>query len=164
MSASYSCETTPDWNRLQKALAVEAERGFNNIEGRQQRFSEFLQSALSEPPEPLAEEQQGRWRSLSQDYARYPELSFADRQHLVAETRRTIYATRRSLEQSTTATDTAPLDATYRAAASSPAPPASAPPATTLFRKGAVPDLEQPVTYLKGVGPKNAERLAKLGI
>ena len=164
MSELESREKIPDWERLQKALAVEAERGFNNIEGRQQRFSEFLQCALSEPPEPLEEDHQGRWRSLSQEYARYDDLAFAARQHLVAETRRTIYATRRSLEQppanpgAMSRAATAPLapDAISRTATNASAPPP--------LHKGTVPDLEQAVTYLKGVGPKNAERLAKLGI
>ena len=163
-------ETTPDWNRLQKALAVEAERGFNNLEGRQQRFNEFLQSVLSVPPEPLSEENQGRWRSLANQYAQYGELSFADRQHLVAETRRTIYTTRRSLEESVepeTAPSPSGVGKTTGPNSSSPAavsPSVATSQSKTPFRKGAIPDLDQPVTYLKGVGPKNAERLAKLGI
>ena len=34
----------PEWQRLQKALSVEADRGFNDIQGSQYRFSEFLGS------------------------------------------------------------------------------------------------------------------------
>jgi len=33
---------SPDWVRLHKALAVEAERGFTDLVGNQYRFSEFL--------------------------------------------------------------------------------------------------------------------------
>ncbi|MBF2034885.1 MAG: ATP-dependent DNA helicase RecG [Leptolyngbyaceae cyanobacterium T60_A2020_046] len=158
----------PDWDRLQKALSVEAGRGFNNLEGRQQRFSEFLQSALSAPPAALPVTEQGRWRSLAEQYSQYSDLSFAARQHLVAETRRTIYQTRRSLQ-----TVTAPAtSSSSRAAAASPgrAQRAIASPPPTPFPNASasggqtIPTLDQPATYLKGVGPKNAERLAKLGI
>ena len=38
-----------DFLRLQKALAFEAEAGFNDLQGNQYRFSEFLQIALGEP-------------------------------------------------------------------------------------------------------------------
>ena len=33
---------TPDWMRLHKALAFEAENGFIDLVGKQYRFSEFL--------------------------------------------------------------------------------------------------------------------------
>ena len=36
----------PEWQRLQKALSVEADRGFNDIQGSQYRFSEFLGLSL----------------------------------------------------------------------------------------------------------------------
>jgi ATP-dependent DNA helicase RecG len=61
MSEVPTNDKTPDWNRLQRALMVEAERGFNDLEGHQQRFSEFLQGELSSPPEPLTEDQRGVW-------------------------------------------------------------------------------------------------------
>jgi len=65
MSALSPSDKTPDWSRLQRALMVEADRGFNDLEGHQQRFSEFLQGVLSSPPEPLPEDKQGVWRSLA---------------------------------------------------------------------------------------------------
>lgn len=177
MSEVSPSEKTPDWNRLQRALMIEADRGFNDLEGHQQRFSEFLQGELSSPPEPLSEDKRGVWRSLAADYGRYGDMSFAARQHLVAETRKTLYETKKTLEQAqptaTVASDPANTSGTtgnHRRALrtgntvgqsqtgrSLPAPSASS-------YKGKTPPLEQPVTYLKGVGPKNAERLAKLGI
>jgi len=42
-----------DWIRLHKALSVEAERGFNDLEGNQQRFSEFLKKSLEDTPDQL---------------------------------------------------------------------------------------------------------------
>ena len=126
---------------------------------------------LSSPPEPLPEDKQGVWRSLAADYGRYGEMSFAARQYLVAETRKTIYETQKTLESAQLA---ARKVAPAPAAAKSPtgngrgANPGqtsvAASGSSTATFQGKTPPLEQPVTYLKGVGPKNAERLAKLGI
>ena len=88
-----------DWVRLQKALSVEADRGFNDLVGKQQRFSEFLSDSLHQPPSTLPSADQQRWRTLSEEFGRYDNLTFAQRQHLVADARRFLYQTRRILEQ-----------------------------------------------------------------
>jgi len=166
MSHVSPSEKTPDWARLQKALMVEADRGFNDLEGHQQRFSEFLHGALSSPPAPLAAEKQAIWRSLAADYARYGEMSFAARQYLVAETRQTLYETKKTLEDAhpvAAATSSSPSQ-NGRARQQRQRPPTAAATQPAIGATGKTPPLEQPVTYLKGVGPKNAERLAKLGI
>ena len=174
MSEVSPREHTPDWQRLQRALMVEADRGFNDLEGHQQRFSEFLQGELSSPPTPLSEDKQGVWRSLAADYERYRDMSFAARQHLVAETRQTLYETKKSLERAQPAA-TPPLATTAaeettrqarrvgQSAVGAKTPRSQSSPSSPAFKEKTLP-LEQPVTYLKGVGPKNAERLAKLGI
>jgi ATP-dependent DNA helicase RecG len=164
-----------DWDRLQKALTVEAERGFNDLEGRQQRFSEFLRDRLSQPPSPLAAAERARWRSLAERYQTYGDLGFAARQHLVAETRRTLYDSRRQWEQQQSPSAPAEPGSGDRTTASgkrsrslatSAVTPAQAVPIvpTVPAGGGKVPELDQPITYLKGMGPKNAERLAKLGL
>jgi len=76
---------SPDWIRLKRALAVEAREGFNDLAGRQYRFSEFLHLELGQPE--LARYDRGRVKELAEQYARYPDLSFAQRRHLVAQTR-----------------------------------------------------------------------------
>lgn len=91
--------TSPDWGRLQRALSVEAESGFNDLVGKQQTFSEFLRDSLQQPPGVLPPDQQQSWQSLAQKYSDYGDLGFAQRQHLVAETRRFLYGTQRMLEQ-----------------------------------------------------------------
>jgi len=45
---------SPDWVRLHKALAVEAERGFTDLVGKQYRFSEFLSLSFANPSYPVA--------------------------------------------------------------------------------------------------------------
>lgn len=131
----------PELDRLTKALSLEADRGFMDLQGREQRFSEFLFDSLSSPPPSdwqLDPDEQRRWQELGQRYQRYSLLPLPDRQHLVAETRRWIYQVRRSLEPP-------------------PPPKPSYLPRTDL-------KLDQPLQYLKGIGPKSATKLAQLGL
>jgi ATP-dependent DNA helicase RecG len=164
--------TSPDWSRLQQALALEAERGFNDLVGKQECFSQFLRRSLGEMP--------GAWASpcheLATRYGNYDDLSYAQRQHLVAETRRTLYQLRRQQEQ-----------LSLLGTSSSPAiDPASEPPVPThgstqrskqakqtrttalvepsQLNRSAAPKLDLPLTYLKGVGPRLSSLLAKLGL
>ncbi len=148
--------SSPDWTRLQRALSVEADSGFNDLVGKQQTFSRFLGENLSHPPAILPAAQQQSWQALGQQYSHYSDLSFAQRQHLVAETRRFLHQNQRLLEQ----------HATIRSGRTQEKPPAR-PPTTPIASTPAttrLPTLEQPLTYLKGIGPKNSDRLAKLGL
>ncbi|MBW4468225.1 MAG: ATP-dependent DNA helicase RecG [Pegethrix bostrychoides GSE-TBD4-15B] len=139
-----------DWLRLQKALSVEAERGFNDLLGSQYRFSEFLSFSLNQPPPALPPTERQRLQTIASEFTQYSDLSFSERQHLVAETRRALYQTRQALE--------APVEDSK--------PKASRPKTTSLSEKTAKlpPKLEQAVTYLPGIGAKNSEKLAKLGL
>jgi ATP-dependent DNA helicase RecG len=127
---------TPDLlQRLHKALAVEVDRGFCNIRGAKQYFSEFLSSSLPEVPTLLQEvEDPQRWQSLGRQFAEYGVMSADERQHLVAETRRFLHRVRRNLEK--------------------PANPS--PPEAKLLTRS--------VSTLTGIGPKLAAQLAKLGL
>lgn len=158
-----------DWTRLRRALAVEAEHSFNDLTGNHYRFSQFLSLALSQPPEHLSRSEQQRWQELSQQFSAYGDLSFAQRQHLVAETRRFLHQMQRLCESvpdptprvsSMQETDRVPPSRTAESPSPLPKPPTTAP----LLPTQRVAELDQPVTYLPGVGPKNADRLAKLGL
>lgn len=132
-----------DLQRLQRALSLEAELGFTDLRGREQTFSQFLQSVFGQDPPAgwtLDGEERRRWKELGSRYRLYPQLELAERQHLVAETRRWLDRLRRQQEQ----------------AQSGPPSPALPPP------KGL--SLEQPLQFLKGIGPKSAEKLAQLGL
>lgn len=131
--------------RLHRALAAEADRGFGNIRGNRQYFSEFLSAALSEPPTGIAgADEQRRWQDLGKKFERYGELEAGARAHLVAETRRFLHRLRRSLEPP-------PVPKSNGRNSRSQPPP-----------KPEV--LEQPVSTLKGIGPKLAAQLEKLGL
>jgi len=163
--------STPDWGRLQRALSVEAESGFNNLVGKQQTFNEFLHDCLDAPPAELPTVDRDAWQALAERFGGYPDLSFSQRQHLVAETRRFLYHSQRQLEQQKTQ-DLRAKESGNGSQGSSPsgkgATARKAPKTTSVAAKDGdstrLPDLDQPVTYLKGIGPKNSERLAKLGL
>lgn len=141
----------PDWERLQRALSVEAERGFANLVGKEYRFSEFLELSLQHPPVHLLNDRnQQRWRSLSEKFINYPHLPLSQRQHLVAETRRFLYQIQQEIERQIT-----PIVKPPRLAATRPL--------STPFAKTGL-SLEQPLTTLTGLGPKSGDRLAKLGL
>lgn len=166
-----------DWLRLQKALSLEADRGFNDVVGKQYRFSEFLCLNLGQPSADLPPDDQRRLRDLSQQFASYADLTFAQRQHLVADTRRFLYQTRCRLDERsqtvehTNASSESNLSSASLAQGRSPQTTAAAsrpktPRTTSLVEpkpKVAV-TLDQAVTYLPGIGSKNSERLAKLGL
>lgn len=148
---------SPDWIRLQKALSVEADRGFNDLEGKQHRFSEFLSLTLNEPPSHLSPPDQQRWQDLGQQFTSYSELSFAQRQHLVADTRRFLHQAQRSWEAGQTEQGTQDAKSTAKL-------PKTTPIATPQPTSTRSISLDQALTYLPGVGPKSAEKLAKLGL
>ncbi len=81
----------PDWQRLQKALTIEAEQGFGDLMGRQYRFSEFLCLTFGKFPASMPTEERDRWQELAANFADYPNLETEARQSLVAQTRRYIH-------------------------------------------------------------------------
>ncbi len=143
-----------DWERLQKALSYEAEGAFNDRQGKTYRFSEFLHLSLQEPTEELPEGDRSRCREMAAKYADYSDLSLAQRRHLVADTRRFVWQVKRSLEDQS-ASPAEPQPRTIRQTKTTDIVARSSSSSITL---------DQPITYVKGVGPKNSDRLAKLGI
>ncbi|MBD3881389.1 ATP-dependent DNA helicase RecG [Phormidium tenue FACHB-886] len=154
-----------DWERLQKALAVEADQGFNDLIGKQYRFSEFLSFSLGQPSEVLPPAERTKSQTIAQAFARYSELTFAERQHLVADTRRFVYQVRKGLEEQREAAQVSEstVEKTGGTIAAKPAKVPKTKPIVEPKRKAEV-RLDQAVTYLPGIGAKNSERLAKLGL
>lgn len=124
--------------RLNHALAVEVDRGFENTRGTRQYFAEFLSTTLSAAPSELAGTDGRRWQDLGGRFGHYPDLNAGERQHLVAETRRFLHQVRRRLEEAASPRDRA------------------IPPAAEV--------LSQSTATLKGIGPKSAQQLEKLGL
>lgn len=159
---------------IAKALSVEAERGFNDLMGNQYRFSEFLSLSLNQPPAELPLAEQEKLRAIAARFDSYSDLSFAQRQHLVADTRRTLYQVRRELEGSGdqglrngeegseggSQNSNSSGSGISQATQTKTKLPRTAP----LVESRTKIELDQAITYLPGIGAKNSERLAKLGI
>ncbi|WP_413440188.1 ATP-dependent DNA helicase RecG [Synechococcus sp. MIT S1220] len=139
------------WLRpLQQALTLEIERDCSDVQGRQQRFHQFLEQQLAQPPAlPFPEGSPERLETLQQRFGSYPGLERAERRRLITETRQWLHGLRSRLEPS------APM----------------APPTLKLVsdrsrdRPSREPlNLDSPLSALSGVGPKLAARLASMGL
>ena len=135
---------------LHQAAQLESERGFQDLQGRRERFSAFLCRSLQEaedwelPLPPAAE-----LRSLREGFAGYADHSAGRRRQLVAQLRQRLH--------------------TWRLQARPVQPPA--PPRLRLLeppstQAGATQPVgpETPLAELKGVGPRTATLLAGLGL
>ncbi|MGM0457478.1 MAG: ATP-dependent DNA helicase RecG, partial [Cyanobacteriota bacterium] len=152
MAPSPSVQNAPDWERLRKALSVEAERGFSDLVGREFRFHEFLEYQLKDPPARLAASDRQRWQDLAAEFANYPSLTLAQRQHLVAESRRVLLQSERSLEM--------------RSRSQRPPVTPRKPPTAELHSQvsPAQLTLDQPLTQVRQIGRRGGDRLARLGL
>lgn len=135
----------PDWIRLQKALSVEAEHDFVDLQGRNYRFSEFLCLSFKDVPPLSNSVDERRWQKIAEEFAKYPELNHSQRQHLVADTRRFL----RQLQQ----------DRETVATSSKPKIPKTVPPTQATYSSV---DLEKPLSQL--IGLSKSKYLERLGL
>ncbi|TVR06998.1 MAG: ATP-dependent DNA helicase RecG [Phormidium sp. GEM2.Bin31] len=152
MVQSPSVDNAPDWERLRKALSVEAERGFSDLLGREYRFHEFLQHQFNNPPARLAANDRQRWQNLAAEFAKYPSLTLAQRQHLVAESQRVLLHSQRSFEM--------------RSRSQRPPVTPRKPPTVELQPQVAPAglSLDQPLSQVRQIGRRGGDRLARLGL
>ncbi len=139
----------PDWLRLQKALTVEAERGFTDLVGKQYCFSEFLCLSFGTFPSDLSVDERQKWQDLAIKFATYPNLTLEERQHLVAETRRYLHLLQQGEKE---------VVPTYKKKI-----PAVKPQVNEVNRLLA-PQLDQNLSDLPEIGVKKAGSLARLGL
>ncbi len=139
----------PDWLRLQKALTVEAERGFTDLVGKQYCFSEFLCLSFGTFPTDLHVDERQNWQEMATKFAAYPTLTLEERQHLVAETRRYLYSLQHGKEEDV---------ATYKKKI-----PAVKPQVVNEVNRLA-PQLDQKLIDLPEIGVKKGGSLARLGL
>ena len=75
-----------DWERLEKALTVEKEYGYQNLQGKQHRFSEFLCLTFGKTPPVGNLLIMFQWQETAKKFARYPQLTQQERIDLIAQT------------------------------------------------------------------------------
>jgi ATP-dependent DNA helicase RecG len=143
----------PDWIKLQKALSIEAERGFNDIQGKHHIFHDFLYLSLKDLLAIVPLEVSARCQNLVDQFAIYPHLDQEARQHLIAETRRFLLHSQRLLESRKLIKESA--ETQTLSPQISPTPSLSSSPHKTVSINDAITEV---------VGPRNGNRLLKLGV
>ncbi len=159
----------PDWVRLQKALTVEAERGFTDLVGKQYRFSEFLCLSFGKPPATLSADERHRWQEMAAGFATYPQLSLEERQHLVAAARRYLYTSQKGEQGENRAGGAG--GAGGEIPIQNPKSKIVSPKTTPLIASDSVainqriaPSLDQPLSSLVEVGVRRGGYLARLDL
>ncbi|MFM5901276.1 MAG: ATP-dependent DNA helicase RecG [Dolichospermum sp.] len=143
---------TPDWIRLHKALAFEAENGFIDLVGKQHRFSEFLSLTFGKFPLGLPQKERSRWQEIAMQFANYPNLALAEKKDLVAEVRK-------YLNQLEEALETKPPRKIYELKNQNPTTPIVAEVNKKLAAK-----IDQELSSLPEIGIKKAASLARLDL
>ena len=143
------------WVRpLQQALTVEVDHGCNNIQGRTNKFSSFVSGYLLNFPSIVVPEYVlSKLKKLALDYEKYPSLSIDDRRRIIVKTRQTLhnlYTYQENKEK------TEPKKLKIRSVYDSVGSTKSS--STELL------NLSSSISAVKGVGPKQAERLSRLGL
>ncbi|MEI2578290.1 ATP-dependent DNA helicase RecG [Scytonema sp. PRP1] len=152
---------TPDWIRLQKALAIEAEQGFTDLLGKQYRFSEFLTLTFGKFPTGLPSIERRRWQELAAEFANYPNLAVEDRQHLVAESRRYLYQLQQATEGEAEEDEGDKGDKGAKSSYSFSLPKS---PIVAEVSRRLAPNLDQKLSDIPEIGVRKAANLARLGL
>lgn len=145
---------TPDWIRLHKALAFEAENGFIDLLGKQHRFSEFLSLTFGKFPPGLPQKERSRWQEIAIQFANYPNLALAEKKDLVAEVRKYLHQLEEELETKT-------LPKIYELKNQNPTTPT---PIVAEVSKKLAPKIDQKLSILPEIGIKKGESLARLDL
>ena len=143
---------TPDWIRLHKALAVEAENNCIDLVGKQYRFSEFLCLTFGKFPTALPAKERLRWHQVGMQFASYPNLPGEERQHLVAEVRRYLNQLQQELEKEEPRRN-------YESKNQHPTTPIVA-----EVSKKLAPTIDQKLSDLPEIGMRKADNLARLDL
>ncbi|MDB9488401.1 ATP-dependent DNA helicase RecG [Dolichospermum circinale CS-537/01] len=148
---------TPDWIRLHKALAFEAENGFIDLVGKQHRFSEFLSLTFGKFPLGLPQKERSRWQEIAMQFANYPNLALPEKKDLVAEVRKYLNQLEEELE-----TKTPPKIYELKNQNSKNQNPTT--PIVAEVSKKLAPKIDQKLSVLPEIGIKKAESLARLDL
>jgi ATP-dependent DNA helicase RecG len=159
----------PDWQRIQKSLAIEAQYGYTDLMGQQYRFGEFLSLSFGKPPTSASSNDRQHWRELAFEFSRYQDLDLFDRKTLIAKASQflTIAQQVASLEVNRApahvakANESAPRRVLPNVSSSTPkVTPASIP---TSPKDGSL-TLDRYLRDIPQIGIRKAEVLARLGL
>ncbi len=143
------------WIRsLQKALTVEVDNGFINLEGRINKFSSFVSGYLLTCPSIIVPDHElCKLKKLALNYEEYPSMSINLRRRIIAQTRQSLHDLHKYDQRSKT--NDGPNLKIKRSSS------------FNFYKNNSLSSsltLESSILTIKGVGSKQAERLSKLGL
>ena len=143
------------WVRsLQQALTVEVDHGFTNIQGRTNKFSFFVSGyLLTFPSIAFPKSDFSKLKELALKYENYPTMSMDSRRALIVQTRQALHDLYK-YQESNDRTDPKELKIKRKYD-------------SIRFSRSSSVDLlslRSSISAVKGVGPKQAERLSTLGL
>ncbi len=145
-----------DWERLKKALSVEAQYGFQNIQGKQYIFNDFLNISLSQTPI-ILKAYENKFIEMSKQFVSYPHLTLEERQTLLEKTKHFLQQMQDFYER-----EKERVKVKTKQSETIQKIPINH---STVFQQHSHNlDLEKPLKELKAIGYKNSDRLATLGL
>ncbi|MTF38440.1 ATP-dependent DNA helicase RecG [Cyanobacterium aponinum] len=145
-----------DWERIEKALQVESEYGYKNIQGKLYRFSEFLCLTFGETPPVTNLLVAFRWQETAKKFARYSHLTILEREDLINQTLNLIGEVKEMIVNKPYYHPVA--EEVKSLAVAEVKPPSSTSVAPVTLK------LDDPVTLLKAISLRQGELLKKLQI
>jgi ATP-dependent DNA helicase RecG len=152
----------PDWLRIQKALAVEAQYGYTDLEGQQYRFGEFLCLSFGKPPAYTSFDDRKYWREFAREFNNYHDLTLSDRKLLIARASEFLTIAQQVAVQKAS---TQPLDSPVVVSQSRRVIPAPTTQKVAPVAKGNVTlTLDRYLKEIPQIGSRKAEVLSRLGL
>ncbi|NET45243.1 ATP-dependent DNA helicase RecG [Okeania sp. SIO2B3] len=148
-----------DWERLQKALSVEVQYGFKNIQGKQYIFNDFLSISLRQPPI-ILQGYQNQFQEISNKFVSYPEMTREERQRLLE-------TTKYFLEKMQYISEGVKPEETIQKERVKPEEKTQEilkHKSVTAQKYSDKLDVEQPLTEVKDISKRNSDRLETLGL
>ncbi len=144
------------FSALQRSLELEADRGFADLAGRRERFSDFLARSCKQPPGEFPAGAKDSLMDLAKEFTAYANLPLGCRQSLVRQCRERLHRLRQTLHPPQTI---GPPRLRLRTESSSPGASGAEP-----GLGGASIASDTPLAEIKGIGALTATRLAALGL
>jgi ATP-dependent DNA helicase RecG len=157
----------PDWSRIQKALAIEAQYGYTDLIGQQYRFGEFLCLSFGQPPTHTSFKDRQHWRELAFEFDKYHELTLIERKELIARASQFLtVAEQVCAHQHGDRSETSPTvnESPRKIIPNKPTANLKVVPATTPARGDTNLTLDRYLRDIPKIGIRKAEILARLGL
>ncbi len=158
----------PDWIRIHKALAIEAEYGYTDLQGQQYRFGEFLCVSFGRPPAHTSIKDRQHWRELAFAFAKYHELTLPERKELITRATQFLTVARQVADRASSQPPISVVKASENRPQSQPNSTPAVPKITPVALPNSQRDpnltLDRYLRDIPQIGIRKAEVLSRLGL